>query len=75
MTEDELAFHNGMKDKYPRVMGMKEPLSLKQYQSIKLEYDVESIKNKLEEMENWESISKKHSANLTLRNWLRKEQR
>ena len=73
MTEEELAFHNGMKEKYPRVMGMKEPLSLRQFQSIKSEYNVEAIKNKLEEMENWESLTKKHSANLTLRNWLRKD--
>lgn len=73
MTEEELAFMNGMKATYPRVMNMKEPLTLKQYQSIVSEYGADAIKNKLEEMENWASLSTKVSANLTLRNWLRRD--
>lgn len=73
MTEEELAFMEGMKAAYPRVMNMKEPLTLKQYQSIVSEYGADAIKNKLEEMENWVSLSTKVSANLTLRNWLRRD--
>ena len=72
MTEEEKSFIDGMTITYPRVMKMPEPLTLSQYQTIASEYGPDAVKCKLEEMENWESLTKKHSANLTLRNWLRR---
>lgn len=73
MTDEELTFVEGMKATYQRVMNMPEPLTLAQYQAIVKLYGADPVRQKLEDMENWESLSKKHSANLTLRNWLRKD--
>lgn len=74
MTEDELVFHNGMKEKYPNVMKMKEPLTLEQWNKLKDEFGKETIIAKLEAMENYRPLlQKNNSANKTIRNWLRRD--
>jgi hypothetical protein len=72
MTEEELAFHNGMIEKYPNVMKLKEPLGLEQYRKLVSEFGKETIVAKLEAMENYKPLlQKNNSANRTIRNWIR----
>ena len=72
MTEEELAFHNGMIEKYPNVMKLKEPLCLEQYRKLVSEFGKETIVAKLEAMENYKPLlQKNNSANRTIRNWIR----
>lgn len=72
MTEEELAFHNGMVEKYPNVMKLKEPLGLEQYRKLVSEFGKETIVAKLDAMENYKPLlQKNNSANRTIRNWIR----
>ena len=72
MTEEELAFHNGMVEKYPNVMKLKEPLGLEQYRKLVSEFGKETIVAKLEAMENYKPLLQmNNSANRTIRNWIR----
>lgn len=72
MTEEELAFHNGMIEKYPNVMKLKEPLCLEQYRKLVSEFGKETIVSKLEAMENYKPLlQNNNSANRTIRNWIR----
>lgn len=58
----------------PRVAKMKEPFTRKQFEQIFSEYAPEDIYSTLEDMHNWTALLKKtQSANLTCRNWLRKD--
>lgn len=72
MTEEELTFYNTMKEKYPNVMSMKEPLTLEQSNKLISDYGRQTIIDKLESMENYRPLLKNNnSANRTIRNWIR----
>lgn len=72
-SEEEL-FARRMKEHYPRICRLKDPLSFLQYQRLIADgYTVEAIGSMLRQMENYEPLLKKcHSANLTIRNWMRR---
>ena len=75
MTEEEIKFYEGMADKYPNVMKLKEPLTLEQWNKLKAEFGKGVIIAKLEAMENYRPLlQKNNSANKTIRNWIRREQ-
>lgn len=74
MTEEELTFHNGMKEKYPSVMAMENPLTLGQYKKLTETYSTELITEKLQAMENKrKDIRGNSSAYLTCLDWCRRD--
>lgn len=75
--EKEDEFFKLMKEHYPRVMTMKQPLTYKQYKKLIDEdgYSSRVIKDILEQMENYAPLNRSYvSANLTLRKWLKMRQ-
>ena len=75
--EKEDEFFKLMKEHYPRVMAMKQPLTYKQYKKLIDEdgYSSRVIKDILEQMENYAPLNRSYiSANLTLRKWLKMRQ-
>ena len=74
MTPEEQDFHEKMKERFPNVMAMKEPLSLEQYHKLLSEFGKDVVVDKLEAMENYAPLRKNNlSANKTIRNWIRRE--
>lgn len=74
LTEEEQTFVDGMTATYPHVMKMQQPLTLKQYRELNAEYSSERIKEILVAMENYKQLtSKNRSAVLTIRNWIRRD--
>lgn len=74
-TDDlELRYKKWMDENFPLVQKMQKPLTFKQYQKIIEDgYTVDEITSELEDMENWSKLKTKTTANLTLRNWLKKD--
>lgn len=72
LTDEERFFIEKMKERYPRVMKMQEPLTLEQAKKAKGKYD-ELVYTILDEMENWAKLYSKVSAYKTLLNWCKKE--
>lgn len=76
ISEDEQKFLDGMQEHYPSVCKMKAPLTFQQYQKLQNEYTTEAIRDILERMENYAQLHKKcTSANLTIRNWIKNQNR
>lgn len=76
--EKEISFYEQMKEHYPRVMSMRQPLTWKQYLKMTTEdgFSARLIKSILEEMENYAMLSQRYvSANLTIRNWIRNKRK
>lgn len=62
-------------ERYPYVCGMDVPLTQKQLDGVIKEYGVDVVVRILDEMENFKALHKNsRSANLTLRNWIRRKQ-
>lgn len=58
----------------PRVAKMKEPFTRKEYERLFAEYSPEDIYATIKAMHNWTPLTKKNqSANLTCRDWLRRD--
>ena len=75
-SEEEQKFLDGMQEHYPSVCKMKVPLTFQQYQKLLNEYTTEAIRDILERMENYAQLHKKcTSANLTIRNWIKNQNR
>ena len=75
-SEEEQKFLDGMQEHYPSVCKMKVPLTFQQYQKLLNEYTPEAIRDILERMENYAQLHKKcTSANLTIRNWIKNQNR
>lgn len=70
-TPEEIDFENGMKEHYPTLSTLKEPLTLVQYRELSKDYSSERIKDILCDMENYVPIKKKKSVYLTARRWLK----
>ena len=72
-SEKEQRFDDGMKNAYPRVMHMKQPLTYDQYNKL-LEkgYTPDVIRETLEAMENYKKLDTYVSSYLTLNKWLSK---
>lgn len=69
-------FQNWIKENAPNVATMKEPFTRDQFESITSEYDIKDIKEILEAMHNYKPLKSKNiSANLTARNWLKRDKR
>lgn len=67
-------FQDWIRENAPEVGKMKDPFTRGQYEKLFATYNAEDIYNTLESMHNWTQLHKKcRSANLTCRNWLRKD--
>lgn len=76
ISEEEQIFLDGMKKHYPSVCKMREPLTFLQYKKLLTEYAAETIEDILERMENYAKLREKYiSANLTIRNWIKRQTR
>ena len=75
--EIEIEFRKRMKERYPRVMSMKQPLTYAQYRRLRDErsYSKELIQDILLDMENFNNLHKYVSANLTIQQWIKIKQR
>jgi hypothetical protein len=63
-----------MKENSPSVLKLKEPFTEKQFTQLRTEFSNDQIKHLLLKMHNWEPLLKKSkSANLTFRNWSKRE--
>ena len=71
--EKEDQFRKVMRERYPRFMMMESPLTFKQSQELKKEYEDDEILQALEEMECWKPLLKKRvDAFRTIKNWINK---
>ena len=71
--EKEDQFRKVMRERYPRFMMMESPLTYKQSQELKKEYEDDEIPQALEEMECWKPLLKKRvDAFRTIKNWINK---
>ncbi len=76
ISEEERKFLDGMQEHYPSVCKMKEPLTFQQYKKLLGKYTAEAIEDILERMENYVKLREKYiSANLTIRNWIKRQNR
>ncbi|MGJ0697985.1 hypothetical protein ACR75N_04710 [Parabacteroides merdae] len=67
-------FENWIRENAPEVGKMKDPFTQEQYERLFADYNAEDIYNTLESMHNWTQLHKKcRSANLTCRNWIRRD--
>lgn len=77
LTPEEIEFNEvlaWMKKNSPRVLQMKEPLTMEQYFSLKDRYGVEAIPRTLQAMHNWSKLLKeKINANLTFHTFAKRE--
>jgi hypothetical protein len=79
LTQDELEFNSvvdWMKEKCPRVLQMKEPLTKDEYFKLKARFEVEYIPKILQAMHNWSKLTKdKVSAYLTFLAFAKRDQK
>lgn len=69
-------FEKWIRETAPNVGKMKEPFTRAQFESLIAEYSVKDIKDILEAMHNYKPLKSKNvSANLTARNWLKRDKR
>lgn len=67
-------FQDWIEENAPEVGKMKDPFTRGQFEKLFAQYNAEDIYNTLEAMHNWTKLHKScRSANLTCRNWLRKD--
>lgn len=75
-SEEEISFSKNMGTRFPSVWRMAKPLTLAEYNKLREKYTQEQIKGKLERMENTPGIEGRYTSTfLTLKNWLKDEQR
>ena len=74
-THEELQYEEKMKEMFPRIMRMEQPLTLEQAKKLKEKYkDDDLIKKVMSDMENWKKLLKeKVSAYQTINNWCQRE--
>ena len=71
--EKEDKFRKAMRERYPRFMMMESPLTYKQSQELKKDYEDDEILQALEEIECWKPLLKKRvDAFRTIKNWINK---
>ena len=73
-TQEEQTFIVKMKERFPRIMRMEQPLTLKQAKKLKEDYDTDLLAKIMDEVENWRPLIKnKVSAYSVIRNWCNRE--
>ena len=73
-SEEEKKFFSYMREKFPRIMRMEQPLTLEQVKKLKERFDRDLIVKVLDDMENWKPLLKtKVSAYKTLSTWCQRE--
>lgn len=73
-TEEELSYEKKMKEQFPRIMRMEQPLTLEQAKNLKKRYDSDLLMKIMQDMENWKPLIKKNvSAYKTIINWCDRE--
>ena len=73
-TEEELTYEKKMKEQFPRIMRMEQPLTLEQAKNLKKRYDSDLLMKIMQDMENWKPLIKKNvSAYKTIINWCDRE--
>ena len=71
---DFLKFKNWISQNAPQVSKMKEPFTIDEFEKLKLDFDVGFIQNLIQAMHNYKPLLQKNqSANLTFRNWAKRE--
>jgi hypothetical protein len=74
LTEEEKEYQEKMREKFPRIMKMEQPLTLEQAKKLKEKYDRDMLKQIMQEMENWKPLlTKSVSAYRTIINWCNRE--
>ena len=74
LTEEEKEYQEKMREKFPRIMKMEQPLTLEEARTLKGKYDSDMLKQIMHEMENWKPLLKKSvSAYMTIINWCNRE--
>jgi len=74
LTEEEKEYQEKMREKFPRIMKMEQPLTLEEAKKLKGKYDSDMLKQIMHEMENWKPLLKKSvSAYMTIINWCNRE--
>lgn len=74
LTEEEKEYQEKMREKFPRIMKMEQPLTLKEAKKLKEKYNSDMLKQIMQEMENWKPLLKKSvSAYMTIINWCNRE--
>ena len=74
LTEEEKEYQEKMREKFPRIMKMEQPLTLEQARKLKEKYSSDMLKQIMYEMENWKPLLKKSvSAYRTIINWCNRE--
>ena len=67
-------FKNWISQNAPQVSKMKEPFTIDEFENLKLDFDVGFIQNLIQAMHNYKPLLQKNqSANLTFRNWAKRE--
>lgn len=74
LTEEEKEYQEKMREKFPRIMKMEQPLTLEEARKLKEKYNSDMLKQIMHEMENWKPLLKKSvSAYMTIINWCNRE--
>ena len=74
LTEEEKEYQEKMREKFPRIMKMEQPLTLEEAKKLKGKYDSDMLKQIMYEMENWKPLlTKSVSAYRTIINWCNRE--
>lgn len=69
-SDDFLKFIEWQKNNTPNILKMQQPFTEKEYLKLKVDFSQEAIDSMLYQMHNWKDLIKKCvSANLTFRNW------
>lgn len=70
---DFVKFQEWVKENAPSVGQMKEPFTEKQFLKAKKEFGQKAMCVYLQKMHNWQGLKKNKSANLTMRDWIRRD--
>lgn len=74
LSEEERIYEEKMRERFPRIMGMEQPLTLKQAKELKERYDTDLLADIMESMENWKKLKSQNvSAYKTIIKWCEKE--
>ena len=68
LSEEERIYEEKMRKRFPRIMRMEQPLTLKQAKELKERYDPDMLADIMESMENWKKLIRHMQMNYT--RWL-----
>ena len=73
-THEEQVYIDRMKEKFPRIMRMEQPLTMEQAKALASKYDRDLLAKIMQEMENYKPLLKKYvSASRVIDNWCQRE--